>query len=526
MMHRAGTLCLLGLVLAAAAAGRAAVRTAVAEDGAATTRLPIERFELANGMRFLLVRRPELTTVAAGWVARVGSANEHPGITGMAHLFEHMMFKGTRTIGTADAARDAAILGEQEALQEEVRALYRGNRERWRRGEIADPYAPEARPPELVELERRFADLVAEQRALMVKDEFDRIYSSAGASFLNATTNNDSTIYMITVPANKLELWFWMESDRLREPVFREFYSERDVVHEERRMRTESTPTGLFDEQVEAMFWTAHPYGWPVVGWPSDLRVISKAQADEFFATHYAPNNLTAVLVGNLEPAAVRALAERYFGRIPRGSTSPADVVTLEIEQLAEKRLEGECDCAPQVQIAYHTVPFGHRDSYPLEVLAEILNGRTGRLYRGLVEGRQIATDAEAEQRSLKFAGSFTVYAEAKGESGPAALAAAWDDTLAGLAAELVSEAELGKVKNRIAADIYRRLENPFFLMLQLAYYDGLGDSGYLETLEARTRAVTAADVQRVLAAYFKRENRLVASYTRRAGVPAAGTVN
>jgi predicted Zn-dependent peptidase len=511
-------LLLCAALLAALPAAAAPAKAAPASGELA--KVPVSSFVLDNGMTFLLVRRPELTTVSAGWVAHVGSANERPGITGLAHLFEHMLFKGTRTIGTTNAARDLEIIAEQEKLQEQVRQLYREQRERWRRGEVADPFGPESRSPQLVELEQRFATLVEEQRALMVKDELDKIYTEAGASGLNAFTTEDLTGYFITVPANKLELWFWMESDRLHDPVFREFYSERDVVHEERRLRTESTPTGRFDELFNAMFWQAHPYGWPVVGWPSDLRVISKAEADAFFDLYYAPNNLTAVLVGNFDPAWVEAQAKRYFARLEPSPTAP-DVATLEPQQIAELRMRAECDCQPQVLVRYHTVPFGHADSYALDVMQGLLNGQTGRLHKSLVLDQQIATSASSVQDSKKYAGYFELTAEAKGEAGPEQLEAAWYAELKRLQEETVGAEELQKVKNQIAADAFRRLESPFFLMLQLVYYDGLGDWRYLDYWAERTLAVTAADVQRVARQYFAPENRAVGHYHRKAGTAA-----
>jgi predicted Zn-dependent peptidase len=524
MMRKNPSPCLalaVGLLLAASPA--TAAPTAPAAPAATApdlTEVPVTSFQLDNGMRFLLVRRPELTTVSAGWVAHVGSANERPGITGLAHLFEHMLFKGTRTIGTTDAARDLEIIAEQERLQEQIRQLYREQRERWRRGEVVDPFGPESRTPRLVELEEQFGTQVEQQRALMIKDELDKIYTEAGASGLNAFTTEDLTGYFITVPANKLELWFWMESDRLADPVFREFYSERDVVHEERRLRTESSPTGRFDELFNAMFWQAHPYGWPVVGWSSDLRVISKEEADRFFDLYYAPNNLTAVLVGNLEPAWVEAQAKRYFARLEPSPTAP-DVATLEPAQLAELRMRAECDCQPQVLARYHTVPFRHADSYALDVLQGLLNGQTGRLHKALVLDQQIASSASSVQDSKKYAGYFEVSIEAKGESTPEQLEAGWYRELQRLQDEPVGAEELQKVKNQIAADAFRRLESPFFLMLQLLFYDGLGDWSYLNDWAERTLAVTAADVQRVAGQYFAAENRAVGLYNRKAGTAA-----
>jgi predicted Zn-dependent peptidase len=484
-------------------------------------KVPVQTFELDNGMKFLLVPQPERTTVVGGWVAKVGSANERPGITGLSHLFEHMMFKGTDTIGTTNASRDVQIIQEQEAIQQRIREIDREQRERWRRGEIDDPFDPENRTDEQIELEKKFQQLVEEQRALMIKDEFDKIYTGEGGSSMNAGTTNDLTIYFITVPANKLELWFWMESDRLLNPIFREFYSERDVVHEERRLRTESTPTGKFDEQFDAMFWQSHPYGWPVVGWPSDLRTISKEQADEYYDTYYAPNNLTAALVGNFEVDEVKQLAEKYFGRIPRGDREPPDVVTLEMEQQAEKRMIAECDCQPQIEVRYHTVPFMHADSYALDVLAGLMNGRTGRLYKSMVLGDEIASSAQAQQDSRKYAGAFSFYAETKGDATPEQLEAAWYRELDRLRNEPIPPEELQKVKNNISADAFRRLQNPFFLMIQLLFYEGLGDWRYLNEWADYTLAVTEQDVKHVAETYFAPENRAVAIYNRKAGAAA-----
>ncbi|MYF95143.1 MAG: insulinase family protein [Holophagales bacterium] len=511
-------------LFAALAATLAWPAVGAAQSAPTAAAVPVEEFELDNGMRFLLVSRPELTTVAAAWVAHVGSADERPGITGLAHFFEHMMFKGTHTIGTKDIERDLEIIAEQEAVQEKIRAELREQRRRYRLGEINDPYDPAHRTDTLNALRAEFQELVEEQREIMVKDELDKVYTDGGGTSLNAFTSNDFTVYINQLPSNRLELWFWLESDRLLNPVFREFYAERDVVYEERRLRTESTPTGRYDEQADAMFWQSHPYSWPVIGWASDLEVISKSQADEFFATYYAPNNLSAVLVGNFDPVEVRELAERYFGRLPQAERLVPDVVTLEAEQLAEKRMTAECDCQPQLQVRYHAVPFGHGDGYALDVVAGVLNGRTGRLYEQIVEGAEIASNASAFYEARKYAGVFNLRAETKGDATPEQLLAAWDGIVAELIAEPVPEDELAKVKTRVSADTYRQLRDPFFLMIQLTIMDALGDWRYLNTVAERTNEVTAEDVQRVAAKYFEPSKRLVSLYYRKAGTDATET--
>jgi len=302
----------------------------------------------------------------------VGSANEHPGITGISHLFEHMMFKGTEAIGTTDYQKDLEILAEQEKVRDQMREEDAKMRAAYRRGEVDDLMKPESKTARWNELNKRFKELIEAERKVLVKNEFDQVYTKAGGSGKNAYTSQDRTAYFITVPANKLELWMWMESERIRHPVFREFYAERDVVFEERRMRTESTPLGKFVEEAEAMFWQSAPYSWPVLGWPSDVSSISKAQADEFYALYYSPQNITLILVGDFKVAEAQPLLRKYFGRIPRGKTDPPDVVTLEMPQLAEKRMNAEAEANPQVEVGWHTVPFGHRDSYALNILAQL----------------------------------------------------------------------------------------------------------------------------------------------------------
>jgi len=365
---------------------------------------------------------------------------------------------------------------------------------------------------------------VAEQRELLVNNEFDRIYTTAGGSGMNAFTTTDLTGYFITVPANKLELWAWMESERLLNPVFREFYSERDVVFEERRMRTESTPLGKFNEEFESMVWTSHPYQWPVVGWPSDIPAISKNEADNFFATYYAPQNITLILVGDFQAKEALELIKTYFGRIPRGNENPPDVVTREVPQLAEKRMNAEAEANPQVTIAWHTVPFGHQDYYALNILGEILSTRTGRLYKGLVLGSEVATEVSAAPDSRKWAGTFQVSAEVREPHTPAEVEAAIYAEVDKLKTEDVPPEELQKVKNNFAADEYRRLSSNMNILIQLIFYDGLGDWKEINTAGPKYQAVTAKDIRRVAEKYFTAENRNVAVYTRKPSETKAET--
>ncbi|HJW34181.1 MAG TPA: pitrilysin family protein [Holophagaceae bacterium] len=483
---------------------------------------PVEK-TLSNGMRLLMVERHDKPTIAVGWVAHVGSANERPGITGIAHLFEHMMFKGTSTIGTRDIKRDRELNDAQDKLRAEIRKEDSLLRAKQQRGEIADMTDPKVRSAHHQQLVEQFEKLVKEQQELLVKDEFSKVYSQAGGVNLNAFTNTDVTTYIQTIPSNKLELWTWMESDRLRDPVFREFYKERDVVFEERRMRTESTPTGKFNEAFEAMTWTAHPYHWPTIGWASDVASITREQANEFFATFYAPNNITAVLVGDFKADEAAALCERYFGRIPANPKGVPELITLEPKQLAEKRMYAEADTTPSVEIAWKGVASGHADQYALDLLGEILNGRSGRLYKALVLDQKVATNVRAANQDRKYAGVFVLEGTVSGDHKPEEVEKAIYAEIAKIQKEGVTAQELQKVKNQAQANTFRRLEDNFFLMIQLAVADAT--TGYKEFLESpqKTGAVTAADVQRVATEYLVKESRNVVIFTRKAGsAPAA----
>ncbi|MDZ4831262.1 MAG: pitrilysin family protein [Phycisphaerae bacterium] len=553
-------------LFAAAALAVAIVAPAYAQ------KVEVETLVLDNGMKFLLVpRHDQPNSMAAGWLAKVGSVNERPGITGLSHFFEHMMFKGTNTIGTLDPRKDAEYRAKQKELRDEInRLVWTEQYARYFRGEIDDPWNPANDSPRLKELRtqlkaqmdaqqgKAFGDQIAslksdltkvdgtsadgaaksaglkkeierlelesKGKASIVKDEFDQIYTKAGGSGMNAFTSYDLTFFFINVPSNKFELWAWMESDRLNDSVFREFYSERDVVHEERRLRTESTPTGTFQEQFESMFWMSSGYSWPVIGWTSDLNSYTMEEAERYWDLYYRPNNLVGVIVGDFIPADVKPVIQQYFGRLKPGKQAPPPVVTLEQKTVAEMRMDAAVDAQPSVEVRWHAVPFRHKNSYALEVLASILNGRTGRLYKSMIEGSAIASSARAAADTRKYAGAFSIQAETKGDSTPAQLEAAIDAEVKKLQDTLVTEHELQKVKNQSAADQYRRLQNNFFLMVQLAAGEAMGGWEEINEAQAKLDAVTAADIQRVARTYFNDDVRAVATYVRKQGsAPADG---
>ena len=331
----------------------AALLTLAVSAPALAQQVEPEVFTLDNGMKFLLLPRTDQPNViAAGWVAKVGSVNERPGITGISHFFEHMMFKGTDTIGTSAPEVDARYRDAQKSVRFRMNAIaWNEQYRRFFNGEIDDQWDPvndtpelamlraelktlmdaqqgrlgadriatltteiaSASPDEKPRLETELALLKADQEKArsIVKDEFDKVYTGQGGSGMNAFTSHDLTFYFINVPSNKFELWAWMESDRLHGSVFREFYSERDVVHEERRLRTESTPTGIFQEQFEAMFWSSSGYSWPIIGWSSDLNSYTIEEAMRYWNIYYRPGNLVGVVVGDFDLAEAKSAITR-----------------------------------------------------------------------------------------------------------------------------------------------------------------------------------------------------------------------
>ena len=244
----------------------------------------VQEFDLKNGMKVLILER-HVAPVASFYLRfKVGAVDEPRGETGTAHLLEHMLFKGTKTLGTRDYKQEEKLLQAMDAVAEKI------DREMMR-GEKADQSGIAAWSEQLKVLQD-------EHRKLVIKDEISSLYEENGAEGLNASTGYDLTTYQVSLPADRMELWARIESDRMVNPVFREFYPERDVVREERRQREETQPEGMLTENFFAAAYMAHAYGRPIIGWDSDLRYLSRKRVERFFKQHYAPNNAVVAVVG------------------------------------------------------------------------------------------------------------------------------------------------------------------------------------------------------------------------------------
>ena len=500
-------LCISGLLLASAG------QVGADERGQPAGVTPREAV-LDNGLKLLLVERHDEPTVAGGVFYDVGSVNDPQGKSGIAHLFEHMLFKGSKVIGTSDYASEQEVVKKQDELREKMNAEMNRMREMKRRGEITDVLDPKQWTPAYQEMQKQYDELVAAARQYIKNNEFANLYTTNGGARMNAGTMEDLTMYFVQLPSNKLELFFWLESDRMANGVMREFYVERDNVREERRLRVESTPTGKLDEAFDAMFWQAHPYGVPVLGWPSEVESITKKDVEDFYRVYYAPNNATVAVVGDFDSQKVIDLAKKYFGRIPRGPTEPPPTLTEEVIPTAVRRFDAEAETNPRVRVRYHTVAIGHKDDAALDVLSGLLSGKTGRLYKRLVTKEDAAIgEPFAGNQSRKYAGSLELVATVKEGRKPEDVESMMLEEVGRLRTEEVSDHELQKVKNQVLAESVRRLKSNFGLMFQLGLYETWLEWSYLNEAPKRMLAVTAADVRRVVETYLKPDARTVAIY-------------
>jgi predicted Zn-dependent peptidase len=463
-------------------------------------RFPLEELVLDNGMRILIVPRRDVPRVFCSLWWRVGSVHERPGATGLSHFFEHMMFMGTDVIGTKDAAKDAELNAGIEAVMGRIRELKLQRLERARRGEGPDPAADADYQARWKEYEA----LVEEQKKTIIPEHLSKLFQAAGGTGLNATTSFDRTNYFVELPSNKVELFCWLESDRFLKPVFRSFYPEREVVKEERRMRTDSTPTGLVNEAYWASFWQAHPYRWPVIGWMSDIDQYTLADARRYYETHYSPQHCTAIFVGDVDVASLKEHCRRYFGRLPRRPGERDPIVTTETEPAAERRMIAEADAQDEVNLRWHGPSGVHRDSAACDLLMSVFDGRSGRLFRPLVEEKKLALETESFYHSLRYGGILHLGATPREGADPAAL----EKEILALVEEVrekgVTERELQKTRNQQIAQLVRGLKTNAGLAQQLGYFETIGTQKDFFAYVKGLQAATAADVQRCAKQYLR----------------------
>jgi predicted Zn-dependent peptidase len=495
----------VALVAAALAASLLGTTHAIAQQsGSAMTAQMLSNFEkrtmvktLPNGLTVILCERPEAPVFSFFRMVDAGSANDPGGESGLAHMFEHIAFKGTQEIGTTNWP------AEKQALAD-VETAYAAYDHEKRLPVGSDPAKVE-------ELHKKF--LAAEDKAqtFVVPNEFSEIAEQNGAVGLNAETAEDETEYFWSMPSNRLELWAYLESSRIKDPVAREFYKERDVVQEERRMRIDSAPIGRMVEQFLATAYVAHPYGRSGVGWESEISQVTATEAAAFYKKYYTPSNMVISVVGDFKNAEMMPVIEKYFGAIPPGP-KPEEMTTVEPPQFAEKSVIIREQTQPFYLEGYHRPDYRDKDDAVYNAISSILSdGRTSRLYRSLVRDQGIAAEAEGFSGfpGDKYAGLFAFYAVPLPGHSPDEMRSAIHKEIDRLKNEDVTDDELQMVKTRARANLLRGLDENQGIAEQLATYQmRYGDWRELFHELDKIDAVTKADIRRVSTKVFVESNR------------------
>jgi predicted Zn-dependent peptidase len=467
----------------------------------------VRAYTLSNGLRILMLERHLSPTVSCYIRYRAGASDDEGGKTGMAHFLEHMMFKGTETIGTKDFSKEKPVLLEIEkigiSLDDEMMKAEKADRKR------------------IAELRQKLKSLQKEEEQWIIENEVNQLYMQQGAINFNANTSQDMTTYHVSLPSSKLELWARIESDRMIHLVFREFYTERDVIMEERRQSIESNPDGKLYEQFLATAFNAHPYGRPVIGWPSDMRFLDMTSMQVFLRHYYAPNNTVIAIVGDIKPDESLKLMEKYFGSVTRLDTKPHHI-TQEPIQHGERRVSLLFDSRPQIILGYHKPSPPSKDDYVFDAIEAILTkSRTSRMYKSIVEEKGLVENIRAMNGvpGGRFPNLFVVWATSRGNHMIEEIEKAIQTELDRFKVELVSRRELDQAVNRMKADFIRSLRTNEGMAENLSYFEALlGDYQYLTRYLDNMGKITPEEIQKAAIEYFKPENRTVAVILGAAG--------
>ncbi len=452
---------------------------------------------LPNGLTLILCERHEAPVFSYTTFVDAGDVNDPSGESGLAHMFEHLAFKGTSEIGTRDYALEKVALAKVEAANDAYEA------------EKLKPVSRDEN--KLEELRKAFLDAQTEAEKYVIPNQFTAIAQENGAHDLNAETGLDDTQFYWSMPENRLELWAWMETSRLADTVPREFYKERDVVLEERRMRVDSDPVGSLLEQFLATAYVAHNYKRSAIGWPSEVSQITATEAMAFHRKYYVAGDIVVAIVGDVDPKTELPMLEKYFSRVPAG-LKPEDMTTVEPEQMAEKSVVVREHDQPFYIEGYHRPSYRDRDDAVYDAISDIMsNGRVSRLYRSLVEQQQIAAEAEgfSPYPGEKYPSLFAFYAVPLPGHTPAQMRDAIHKEIEKLKTTDVTDAELQMYKTRARADLLRGLADNQGLANSLAEYQTrYGDWRELFLQLDRVDKVTKADIRRVANQVFVASNR------------------
>ncbi len=476
---------------------------------AASVRLDVKADTLPNGLRILMVPDSNLSVVSCRLYYFVGSMYEGATLSGLSHLYEHMMFKGTKQLGTTNYQKEIPLMRQQDSLDAKVLSL--------RAQGIADTASI------IVTLKDQISKSLDKQRAYIKKDEIWDLYTRNGGSGLNAWTGDDMTAYIVTLPANKIELFYAIESERMRDPILREFTSERDVVLEERRMRIDNRPLSRYWERLNALFYIAHPYRIPTIGWESDVSNTPRTILIDHVKKFYTPDNAVLILSGKFDPVVARKKIQAYFGSIPRAYIPKREVVTREPPPIGVTRFALSDDAEPRLDMLFHTPGWPHTDLFALDILEGILSGRSGRLYTRLVVKDGLCTDASAGNAIRIDDGSFEIWATLKKGIDPAQVEKTILEELKKISLENPSQREMQRTVNEIAMSYVTQLTTSEGISDRLATFERLGSYKSMFTYPDSIAAVNPGSVCRAAKKYLNPHTMTIGVVTEKP-IPKEGT--
>lgn len=458
--------------------------------------LNVKQFELKNGLKLLVVPRHFSPTVAVQVHYRVGGADDPPGLSGTAHFLEHMLFKGTKTIGSKDIRKELRLIKKRdEAYREILQERARGN---------------EADKEKIAKLSAIFDDYLEQAKKLGHHDAIWRIYPRNGAVGINGSTSSFQTSYYCELPKNRLELWARVESDRMQNATLRHFHSERGVILEERLRGFTITGRYLYDLTKKYSF-LLHPFGRPNVGYESDIKAITPDSMMKFYKTYYVPNNAVLVVVGDVDPQAVFAMVKKYFGKIPRGKTPPRTNV-VEPPQNEQRRITVRLPSSPLVKIIYRVPDITHEDIPAIDAFADIIaSGGTSRLYMKMVKNKHAANSVIAWSSFNPMDNMFIFHASPQYPHTCDEMEKMMFEEIAEIQKNGVNDHELQRVKNVYYAGFIRRLESNSSLAHTLGFYELFtGEWEFMFKYKEAYQKITREDVQRVARKYFSTKNYTV----------------
>jgi predicted Zn-dependent peptidase len=453
-------------------------------------------FRLDNGLKFIVLERHKAPVVSFLTYADVGGADEPDGKTGVAHFLEHLAFKGTTRIGVTDYAVEKPLLDQLDRLKEQLKTA-----------------ETNGQTEQVKAIKAEFGKVEAAAAKLVEQNKMGQIVEQAGGVGLNANTSSDATRYFYSFPANKLELWMSLESERFLDPVFREFYKEQEVILEERRLRTDNSPIGQMIEVFLEAAFKKHPYHRPVIGYNKDIRGLTRSDVTAFFNQYYVPNNLTIAIVGDVNTTEVKRLAKLYFGRYA-AQPKPPTVQFQEPTQTETREVTLRLPTQPWYLEGYHSPAFSNPDYVIYDMIGSILSdGRTSRLYKSLVEKQQLALTAQGSTGfpGNKFPNLMLFYALTAPGHTVEEVATALRSEIDRLKTEPVSTEELERVKNQARAGLLRSLNSNMGMAQALLEYEvKTGSWRNLFKEPDLIAAIAPADIQRIAKVAFTPQNRTV----------------